>query len=92
MHYIFNNRGTSIWNLGSGRGYSVLDLVKVTEEVTGSAIKTDFTERRPGDVAISLADTKKAHDDLGWSAKLGIYDMIKDSWRWQQLNPNGYED
>jgi UDP-glucose 4-epimerase len=82
--------GTHVWNLGTGRGHSVLDMVYAFEKVTGQTIPYRIAPRRPGDIAICYADPTKAAHELGWTAKRGLQEMIRDAWRWQQMNPNGY--
>lgn len=81
-----------IWtvNLGTGIGYSVLDIIKAFEKASGKQIPYEIVERRSGDVASCFADPKYAKDILGWEAKLGLDEMCEDSWRWQSMNPNGY--
>jgi UDP-glucose 4-epimerase len=81
--------GVSIYNLGTGVGYSVLDVVKAFEEASGVQIKYEIKPRRPGDIATSFADPKKAKNELNWEAKRSLPQMCEDSWRWQSLNPNG---
>ena len=83
--------GLEIYNLGTGVGYSVLDIVKNFEEATGVAIPYQIKPRRAGDIATCYADASKAKEELGWEAKYGIREMCEDSWRWQSSNPNGYE-
>lgn len=85
-------KGVLIHNLGTGVGYSVLDLVKAFEEANGLTIKYKLAPRRPGDVTICYADPTKAKNELGWEAKKTIVDMCRDSWNWQKNNPNGYDD
>lgn len=85
------NAGLKIYNLGTGTGYSVLDLVKNFEEATGVKIPYEIKERRPGDIATCYSDASKAETELGWTAEYGIKEMCEDSWRWQKNNPNGYE-
>ena len=80
----------SIYNLGTGNGYSVLDVVKAFHEASGKDIPYAIKERRPGDIATCYADATKAKNEIGWSAKYNIEDMCKDSWNWQSKNPNGY--
>ena len=77
-------------NLGTGRGYSVLDVVKAFEKASGQSIPFDFAPRRQGDVAACYADPAKAGDLLGWQAKHDLQQMCEDVWRWQNQNPNGY--
>lgn len=84
--------GLRIYNLGTGIGYSVLDIVKNFEEANGVKIPYIIKERRPGDVAENYADATKAKEELGWVAEKGIKEMCEDSWRWQSNNPNGYGD
>lgn len=84
--------GLAIYNLGTGKGYSVLDIVKNFEEATGVKIPYEIRDRRPGDIATCYSDAKKAEQELGWKAEYGIKEMCADSWRWQSQNPNGYED
>lgn len=87
-----DKEGLSIYNLGTGVGYSVLDIVKNFEEATGVKIPYVIKPRRPGDIATCYSDAAKAKKELGWEAQYGIKDMCADSWRWQSQNPNGYED
>ena len=84
--------GLKIYNLGTGVGYSVLDIVKGFEEATGINIPYEIKERRAGDIAENFADASLAKKELGWEAKNGIKEMCEDSWRWQSMNPNGFED
>lgn len=84
------NPGVVTYNLGTGQGYSVLDVVKAFEEASGKEIPYKITERRPGDAAICYADPSKAEKELGWNAKREIEDMCRDAWRWQSQNPEGY--
>ncbi len=84
--------GLCIYNLGTGTGYSVLDMVKNFEAATGVKIPYAIKDRRPGDIAVCYADAAKAKEELGWEAKNGIKEMCEDSWRWQSGNPNGYEE
>lgn len=82
--------GIKTYNLGTGKGYSVLDLVKAFEKATGQKIPYELTARRPGDIATCYADPAKAKQELGWVAEKNIEDMCRDSWRWQVNNPQGY--
>ena len=84
--------GLNIYNLGTGVGYSVLDIVKNFEEATGVKIPYVIKERRAGDIATCYSNADKAEKELGWKAENGIKEMCADSWRWQSQNPNGYED
>ena len=80
-----------IYNLGTGTGYSVLDMVNAFERVNGIKIPYAIKERRPGDIATCYADPSKAYNELGWKAKRGIDEMCKDAWKWQKNNPNGFK-
>ncbi|WP_251549879.1 UDP-glucose 4-epimerase GalE [Neobacillus muris] len=84
-------KGINTYNLGTGRGYSVLEIVKAFEKVSGRSINYKITERRPGDVAVSFANPEKAKKELNWEAERGIDQMCADAWHWQTNNPNGYE-
>ena len=89
---IEENAGLKIYNLGTGVGYSVLDIVKNFEEANNIKIPYSIKPRRPGDIAICYSDATKAKEELGWTAEYGIKEMCADSWRWQKNNPNGYDD
>ncbi len=89
---IEENAGLKIYNLGTGKGYSVLDIVKNFEEATGVKIPYVIKARRAGDIAACYADASLAKRELGWEAERGIREMCEDSWRWQKNNPNGYEE
>ena len=89
---IQRNCGLGIYNLGTGHGYSVLDVVKAFEKANGVTVKYSLKPRRPGDIATCYCDPTKAKNELGWVAKYGIEEMCRDSWNWQKNNPNGYED
>jgi UDP-glucose 4-epimerase len=82
--------GAHVWNLGTGQGYSVLDMIRSFEGVIGLPLPYRVAPRRAGDVAVCYADPSKAAQDLGWQAQLGLDDMLRDAWRWQQKNPNGF--
>lgn len=84
--------GLKIYNLGTGVGYSVLDMVRNFEEASGRRIPYAIKPRRPGDIATCYASADKAKAELGWEARRGIKQMCEDSWRWQSMNPNGFED
>ena len=84
--------GLKIYNLGTGKGYSVLDIVKNFEAATGVKIPYVIKARRPGDIATCYSSAEKAKEELGWTAEYGIKEMCEDSWRWQKNNPNGYEN
>ncbi len=85
------NPGTKIYNLGTGKGYSVLDIINAFEKATGVKVPYVIGPRRPGDIDECYSDATRAKNDLGWQAQYGIEDMCRDSWNWQSKNPNGYE-
>jgi UDP-glucose 4-epimerase len=89
---IEENAGLKIYNLGTGVGYSVLDIVKNFEAANGIKIPYSIKPRRAGDIATCYSDATKAKEELGWTAEYGIKEMCADSWRWQKNNPNGYAD
>ena len=84
--------GLKIYNLGTGCGYSVLDVVHNFEKASGVKIPYSIKPRRAGDIATCYADAAKAKEELSWEAQYGILEMCEDSWRWQKNNPNGYDD
>ena len=84
------DKSVNVWNLGSGQGTSVLQLLKAFEHAIGREIPYEVVARRPGDVAVSYADPSKANAELGWSTKKSVEDMCADTWRWQSQNPQGY--
>ena len=86
------NGGVWIYNLGTGTGYSVLDVINAFEEANDLKINYVFKDRRAGDIPSCYADPAKAERELGWKAQYGIREMCEDSWRWQKNNPNGYEE
>ena len=86
------NAGLNIYNLGTGNGYSVLDLVNNFQEATGVKVPYSIKPRRPGDIATCYASADKAFEELGWKAEFGIKEMGEDSWRWQSQNPQGYDE
>ena len=79
-----------VYNLGTGNGYSVLQVVAAFEKACGHAIAYEIKPRREGDIATCYCDPQKAKEELGWVAKYGIDEMCEDSWRWQSTNPDGY--
>ncbi len=89
---IEENVGLKIYNLGTGTGYSVLDVVKNFEEASGVKIPYSIKPRRAGDIDSCYSDAGLAKKELGWEAQYGIKEMCEDSWRWQKNNPNGYDD
>ena len=84
--------GVDIYNLGTGVGYSVLDIVNTFIRETGVDIPYQIVDRRPGDIAVCYANADKARDELGWTAQKNLADMCRDTWNWQKNNPNGYAD
>ena len=90
VDYLASHVGCRIWNLGTGRGHSVLELIRGLEQVTGRTLPWRIAPRRPGDTAQCWADPACAAHDLGWRAKRGLHDMLIDHWRWQEQNPKGY--
>ena len=91
IDYIFSNPGLDVINLGTGVGYSVLDMVKAFGKACGKEIPYEIKPRRAGDIAMCYADPAKAAKVLGWKAEKGLDEMCADTWRWQSQNPNGYE-
>ena len=82
--------GVHVYNLGTGTGYSVLDVLKAYEKACGKKLPYQVKPRRPGDIAMCYCDATKAREELGWVAERGIEEMCADSWRWQSNNPDGY--
>jgi UDP-glucose 4-epimerase len=82
--------GAHVWNLGTGQGYSVIDMVRAFEAASGKLVPYSISPRRPGDIATCYADPTKAACELGWKPKHDLPEMMRDAWRWQQMNPNGY--
>ncbi len=91
IEYIQNNRGESVFNLGTGTGYSVLDMVKAFERVTGKAVPYEIVARRPGDLGTVYASPDKSAELLKWKAEYNLDDMCRDAWAWQSKNPMGYD-
>ena len=91
LQAIEKNCGLAIYNLGTGRGYSVLDVVRAFERASGIPIPCEIQPRRPGDIAISYADVTKAQRELNWTTRYSLEDMCRDAWNWQKNNPNGFE-
>ncbi len=85
-----SRRGVSTWNIGTGKGYSVLEVIRAFEATSGRSVPHRMSQRRPGDIAICYADPSKANLELGWEAKRNLGEMIRDTWKWQTMNPNGY--
>ena len=92
LDYAFSHTGTEAFNLGTGNGYSVLEVIDAYRKASGAEVPYVIDPRRPGDVAQNFANPKRAHDLLHWEAKRDIMNMCATSYHWQQLNPNGYEE
>ena len=90
VKYTAEHTGAEVFNLGTGTGYSVLDMVHTFREVNDVALPYQIVERRPGDIATCYADPAKSEALLGWKAEKGLADMCRDSWNWQKNNPQGY--
>ena len=90
IEYVAEHKGTEIFNLGTGIGYSVLEIVNTFSKVNDIEVPYVITDRRPGDIAECYADPKKAHELMGWDATKNLEDMCRDTWNWQKNNPNGY--
>ena len=90
VKYVTENEGCEVFNLGTGTGYSVLDMVHAFEEANGVKVPYEIVARRPGDLATCYADPAKSAEVLGWKAEKNLVDMCRDSWRWQSQNPMGY--
>ncbi|AXI04268.1 UDP-glucose 4-epimerase GalE [Aquirhabdus parva] len=92
LKYITSRSDIHVWNLGTGVGYSVLEMIKAFEHNSGIKIPYRIVQRRLGDIAECWSNPSKALNDLNWKAELGLSEMIKDTWNWQSNNPNGYQD
>jgi UDP-glucose 4-epimerase len=92
VRYALANPGCDVFNLGTGTGYSVLDMVKAINEANGLDLPYKIVDRRPGDLATCYADPTKSAEKLGWKAERNLQDMCRDSWRWQSSNPKGYAE
>lgn len=90
LQALVNKCGIGIYNIGTGHGYSVLEMVKAFERVNGISIPYSIKPRRAGDIATCYCDPTKAKVELGWEAKYGLDEMVRDSWNWQRQNPNGF--
>lgn len=90
LRYLQQHTGVHTWNLGTGQGYSVLDMVKAFEAASGVTVPYKVVDRRAGDIAVCYSNPSKALAELGWQAQLGLEHMMADAWRWQQNNPDGY--
>ncbi len=91
VEYVMQHNGCETFNLGTGEGYSVLDIVRTFREVNSVELPYRIVERRPGDIAVCYADAGKSRELLGWKAERSLADMCRDSWNWQSKNPAGYE-
>ena len=91
IDYMQEHTGEAVFTLGTGKGYSVLDMVHAFEEANGVPVPYEIGPRRPGDVATCYADPTKSRQQLGWQAQLELVDMCRDSWNWQSKNPNGFD-
>lgn len=85
-----NFKGWKAYNLGTGQGYSVLDLINAFSKASGQKVNYEITKRREGDIAASYADPSLAKKELNWTATRGIDEMCRDTWNWQKQNPNGF--
>lgn len=92
IDYSLKNKGVEIANLGTGTGYSVLDIVNAFQNANGVKVPYVIAPRRPGDIAECYADPSKAFSDFGWKTEKNLEDMCRDSWRWQSMNPKGYDE
>lgn len=91
LDYAAGREGTEVFNIGTGHGYSVLDMVRAFSRASGKDIAYEITDRRAGDIATSLADPSRANTVLGWKAEHGLDDMCTSTWAWQSQNPQGYD-
>ncbi len=91
LQRISSRPGLNVWNLGTGKGYSVLEMVQAFEQVSGRPVPYRIVARRSGDIAECWANPHKAERELGWKAERGLQMMMEDAWRWQSLNPQGYK-
>jgi UDP-glucose 4-epimerase len=85
-----NGGGVQVWNLGTGRGYSVLEMISAFERASGRKVAYRLVPRRPGDIAVCYADPARANAELAWTAQRGLEEMCVDTWRWQKENPDGF--
>ncbi|QOY34912.1 UDP-glucose 4-epimerase GalE [Anaerobacillus isosaccharinicus] len=92
LEKVLNHPGVQVYNLGTGKGYSVLEMINAFEDASGKIIPFQIVAEREGDIAISYADPSKANRELNWRAERKIDDMCMDTWRWQSTNPDGYEE
>ncbi|WP_180102815.1 UDP-glucose 4-epimerase GalE [Acinetobacter sp. YH12126] len=92
LQYRLKQTGCDAWNIGTGKGVSVLEVIAAFEQVNGVKVNYEFAPRRDGDIATCFADNSKAVSELDWQPKFGLSDMLRDSWNWQKNNPNGYRE
>ena len=90
VKFVTENKGCEVFNLGTGTGYSVLDMVHAFIDTNRVPVPYEIVDRRPGDIAVCYADPAKSAEKLGWKAKKDLNDMVRDAWRWQSTNPMGY--
>ncbi|MBU9710346.1 UDP-glucose 4-epimerase GalE [Evansella tamaricis] len=91
LEKVTETTGVNAYNLGTGTGYSVLEMVKAFEKASGKKVPYSIVDRRPGDIGVCYANPNKAKEELNWTATMGIEEMCRDSWKWQKNNPNGYD-
>ncbi len=92
LEFLSKTTGAHVWNLGTGQGSSVLEVVESFARVSGRPVPYEIVDRRPGDVAENYANPEKARLDLGWKAERGLEQMVEDMWRWQSMNPTGFPE
>jgi len=92
LHALARQHAMHVWNLGTGCGYSVLEMIRAFEEASGQPVPYRIAPRRPGDIAECWADPAKAARELGWQAERSLPAMMRDTWRWQSKNPQGYAE
>ncbi len=90
VEQVLDGEEMHVYNLGTGTGYSVLDMIRAMEKASGRTIPYEVVDRRPGDLATCYSDPSKAERELGWKAERGLDAMCEDAWRWQEMNPNGF--
>lgn len=90
LQKLAQNPGLVVWNLGTGQGYSVIEMAEAFAKASGQKVPYQIVERRAGDIAACYADSTKALNEIGWKAEKGLQEMCKDTWRWQSSNPDGY--
>ena len=92
VKYVAENKGCEVFNLGTGTGYSVLDMVHAFIDTNRVPVPYEIADRRPGDIAVCYADPAKSAEKLHWKAEKNLNDMVRDAWRWQSANPMGYSE